>query len=1077
MTYTPTVNPTTEEPTGHASLSDGTTTLNIVFYNPNKKTTWFNKKTGKEETIVGDIDELAIKRYPIIESALKTYEGDLTYDSENPPYFLSAQDDWSGGRGQEDFERDKTRFFDSYNIDTLNGEDGIILGGLATNSTGHYVYPPVSSLPGNITWRGLYGTRKYLSRQFTTGAGQPTYYTISSIQLYIRKVGSPTTTLHVVVWANGGGPPDTSSNLVHYYLSYGYVTNAISIFYDFNNGITSSAECTPATVYHIGIFSSSDDTEANHWEIGCDASGSNYRSATGEAGSWTSETGYAPYYVVGREEGSNRKQCHLFLYKDALYMATQPDDGTAGRLYINGYRGACASNSANLSYLMTQSTPPWGADEINNKVAIITGGPGAQSHQNWRMVLDSTTTANVAARVHIPYVEMSSINMAWDIAHTTATDFVIRGCNTWTEITSTGLTKPVTSVEVINEVVYMAQGNDAPVIRFFAVNNAGAWTNYFSSGGAYADFLKATHDPISGNILWMGRVGRTTQYTSELIKAIAPLRYSSTEKLSGTVLDDCQDTWAEDSIANTVQSFANNEVVSDISAVFTTGNFAEEAITSTDVRPFNLVCFKITSSVDLAAGVVQFMMDNTAKCASPTIAVDLPAMRAGVWYDMALAIDPLSCTDTEVAAIISIGFRITADQDKAITFRLSGPVRACTDLAPIQLRGRLNGLQPFGSPELPYVLQEDEIGYVENNLYTPLEIPGFKALSSPDNGRAHEDYDGYLAFSFHKGVMLYYGTTQKYLGPDVDAGMPSDRKGTAVDFVSWGDRLYVAYDGGYSNYSSVLCYHSNGWHEVYRSPTTGKRIRNIFIESIPGRETQKLWISMGADLISVPIARNPFEVVKSSAEFDMRFASEGTLETSFMYTGRRELQKFFNTLKVWVENVSAGNYYVEADYKLDGDSTWTAVSGDFDTVPVEEILLSSATPPTSKGKRIRVRLHLVTNDNTKTPRVKVIALEMVAFSKVKYGYAFYYCPADGQNNLDLKDVPDTTFANTNAIFTKIDSWASNATPLTLNCIFAPYNGKTVIINPMQTAPMSLDLGQLAGDGREVHIGYISCIEA
>jgi hypothetical protein len=723
--------------------------------------------------------------------------------------------------------------------------------------------------------------------------------------------------------------------------------------------------------------------------------------------------------------------------------------------------------------LATNGTPPWSNDEINNKIILITGGPGAESHQNWRLVLDSSTTASQAATVYMGY-PTNTVNKMWDVVHSYSTDYVVLGCNTWSEITSTGLTKPVTDVVVANEVVYLAQGGNAPIIRFFAVNNGGTWTNYFSSGGAYADFMEVVHDTNYGNIIWMGRVGRTTQYTSEIIRAVAPLRYSSTELLSGTVLDNCQDAWDEKTVSGVTNSFSNNEVVMTITDTFSTGIIACEAITSTDVRPFNKVCFRIMSSVDLEEGVLQIVLDDTAQCASPTIAANLPSMRGGVWYDMNIDIDPESVDGSN--AIISIGLNCTADQNKNMVIKLSGPVRVCYDYAPIQLRGRLTGLQKFGDPELLYVLQEDEIGFIENNLYTPLQIPGFAPMSSPNNGRAHEDYDGYLAFSFHQGIMLWYGTTQRYIGPDVDAGMPYNRKGVPVDFIAWGDRLYVAYDGGYENYSSILCYHSNGWHEIYRSPVIGKRIRDIFIQAIPGRETQRLWFSMGGELMWIPIARNPYEVVKSSTEYDMRFACEGTLETSYIYTERRELQKFFHKLKIWAENVSANNYYVKADYKIDGDTTWKEISGNFDTVPVEEAIISSSTPPNTYGKRIRIRLHLITNDNTKTPRVKTMAIEMVAYSRIKYGYSFYYKPADGQKNIDLRGDPDQTFDNTEAIFNKIDYWAANAVPLTLNCVYAPYHNKTVIINPMQSAPLSLNLEEVAGDGRESHVGQIICLE-
>jgi hypothetical protein len=83
MTYTPTALPTDKEPSHHATLSDGTTTVGIIFQD--------NK---------GNEDELAIICNPYDQNSLKMVSGSNKYDDNAAPFAPVAQEDWSGGRGQ-----------------------------------------------------------------------------------------------------------------------------------------------------------------------------------------------------------------------------------------------------------------------------------------------------------------------------------------------------------------------------------------------------------------------------------------------------------------------------------------------------------------------------------------------------------------------------------------------------------------------------------------------------------------------------------------------------------------------------------------------------------------------------------------------------------------------------------------------------------------------------------------------------------------------------------------------------------------------------------------------------------------
>jgi hypothetical protein len=83
-----TVTGTGTHPDRQASLSDGSTTIEFIFT---------DGQGGK--------DENAFRAAPYPRTALKTTQGESKYSDLEPPYFAIAQDDFTGGRGNEDFER------------------------------------------------------------------------------------------------------------------------------------------------------------------------------------------------------------------------------------------------------------------------------------------------------------------------------------------------------------------------------------------------------------------------------------------------------------------------------------------------------------------------------------------------------------------------------------------------------------------------------------------------------------------------------------------------------------------------------------------------------------------------------------------------------------------------------------------------------------------------------------------------------------------------------------------------------------------------------------------------------------
>jgi len=131
----------------------------------------------------------------------------------------------------------------------------------------------------------------------------------------------------------------------------------------------------------------------------------------------------------------------------------------------------------------------------------------------------------------------------------------------------------------------------------------------------------------------------------------------------GAVLDDCEDVWVDS--ANVTSSLSTTDfkkgaksLLLTIAADFTTGLAAYEDFASSDLTTHTHIHFWAKSSVALAAGDIQLLLDDTSACVSAIETIDFPALVAETWTRCSLAIaTPASCS-----AIISVGINVAVDK-------------------------------------------------------------------------------------------------------------------------------------------------------------------------------------------------------------------------------------------------------------------------------------------------------------------------------------------------------------------------------------------------------------------------------
>lgn len=155
------------------------------------------------------------------------------------------------------------------------------------------------------------------------------------------------------------------------------------------------------------------------------------------------------------------------------------------------------------------------------------------------------------------------------------------------------------------------------------------------------------------------------ELSSESFDSMIQAAMCGTWTTTSALIENCEDAWNEvtnpnvTSTADTVDfrtGTASAKLV--VSAGATAGELlASEAITSANLTTATAIRLWLKSSVALAAGDLQFTLDDTALSASPIAAINIPALQANTWTAVTLAIPNPSL----LTAIIAVGIKQVTD--------------------------------------------------------------------------------------------------------------------------------------------------------------------------------------------------------------------------------------------------------------------------------------------------------------------------------------------------------------------------------------------------------------------------------
>lgn len=390
-------------------------------------------------------------------STLRGETGEGEFSHKRKPYGEFSRRDWKGGIGEINGLSDASKYWFGKRVWSVVKERMMLAPKLFKSTIAYpYRIGNETTLNYPVTWVSVPAANRVAWSVTTDYAG-------TGVDVLLRTLVDNIFTIRIRA-DNAGSPGTVLSTVI--------ISESVlgSNRYQFGIGITAGTfwiDVAGSAAYEIGTSGQIDFT--------CKTST--------DGTTWVASTMDAPVFFVYAATGM--EECIFFDYKWGKYAVVD------SRLFINGDRGACDSNTGALSTVV-DATKNW---PINAWV-------GATVKLNdtvlgWRKVISNTATT-------------LTVDRPWGSAHTTANWYVIVGADRWTEITGHGLTSVTDAKSVRDDAVYFAQGPAVQMRRMRETNEAGVWTRAFAedtqsvAGGALpgANFLCPAFDQVDGPVVY-----------------------------------------------------------------------------------------------------------------------------------------------------------------------------------------------------------------------------------------------------------------------------------------------------------------------------------------------------------------------------------------------------------------------------------------------------------------------------------------------------------------------------------------------------------------------------------------------
>ena len=986
----------------------------------------------------GNFSWTGVTRAPLTRNAMKTSNTSNQYSDLEPPWISIPQENWSGGRGNMTFTKDTTRYLDGKRAQAAFNEC-IYNGPLDHYSTGFR--KAITNCPGSVSWKKLNGADRYIAVEFST------YETFEPGEIYIhlRRRGTPTSALTVELKDNL-----TGNVLASHDFTTAEITDTLSEFAKFTfEGVTLNAR----QKYYICVHSDSSATD-NRWEVGISKKfGNTYSSSSGTNYNLSN---YELYYRIAETQTGYRTL--FFQYEQIPFMIRQKI-GEAPTLWINGWIGKATGIGSDS---ISDSTRLWNGNDYKGARVGLIYHNGSEEHTNtWR-----TIKANSA--------DTLTVDTPWDITPIEGVTYVIVDTPIWTEITGHELTTYVTDVEVINGIVYFAQGDYTDVRKMRWHDGSFEWKTLTNT---QATFLQSVRD-TTAMMLYRGRndginhkrtIERSLLLDWDSERSI-PTFDEETDYVTGDYVyyEDVLYRFTADHAAG---AWSSREVED------MTIEPEEEEYTPPD-DPTGTIMTIIKTAVTPSDGVVVTDSVDFDSCDYDTklYVVDITTLTSdkntgSFSITLQQSEDDFAWSDVKTVNCTNAGrWYIEAHCDyryRRLKYSASGSNCSVNNVTvktsdiphfvdPIILQdnfGKITRLFEYGAEQTKslWIAQEGMIssvnkvdGTTDTYTHDRINLDELQTTAEMWNGKAMTTADVYLLWGWLNGLQRYYNTQIEGKGPDHDEGLPFDRQGRVSQIISYPSNFFISIDAE-DGYSSVMQFNQSGWHEIYRAPNKGERIFDMGFQPIYGPRPDRLWLNVGDDVVWLSM---PSKILYAIQDQYAEYTHESVLVSAWHTAGMTDIEKLWQTMKIMADYLDGKNCWIEADYQTDEEEIWHPIENWYTVSPSHKEDLNPS--GSVNGKKLRYRLRLQTTDYHKTPKVNVVVLEAVGRVDIKMSYNFYF------RNIKYKRDLNAEFEDLEPLDMQdlLDRWANDLKKLRMNSRWRIFDDKIVYLDAVQTSVLN-----------------------
>ena len=1067
---------------------------------------------------LGESDRRGMQEGYMPRTAMQVANQNNSYDNMEMPYSVEVQTSMIGGRGMDDLVKDKTRYADGFRMDSSGTNP--ICGPAVLDQVGYKLtdllfdeiaYPnfPATLDPNKTDPNLIEAYHEYPNPDTRTYNGMSVYfYTYDeNIKLWYDVWSSDDTLDHLRYsitldtipgqpqWFYLPIPPTTiaaNKTVRWYFQPAGGPTMP--------KGFTGRIFTKPAKAIDGNLMAYTNGQWSVYWAEKVMRSGLSYE---------------------------NKSDYKFFEYKNGLYAVKRSLDKVGSAIYRNGIRGMAQPNTANKNLLRTQYTNLT-PHSLTGCIAKITNGPGELENQNWREIIDNDTTNilvsapwNITHTADTEYVILGTnewhqiATTVNELATKTITDILpledyvvfafgdAQDLGIYREAKDTDGTWKGTWVwhNGRNErfdFLSLTQDNEGK-LRLWGANANSCEVSFTEpvefkkmlEGTEYFNFdiwkdtreeLQLTIDRLTNDI--------ATSVNNELIRL---------QRLLADAQEEKADIGTDDNSVTPPYKCVISRITEDIAIetdhspeLLKLNRMLQDATNERDdLRDFIIPRLEqdITSTtdadkkrdlermlVDRQRELAELQTDHTGYvCTISRIQADINTATTHnpelnrlnrMLQDEYEKIRDLDITITRLTTDINA----VVDADKLVLERQKeDAIKERDELLTYVKAGdtssHITNMVIYGSPGIPYILKETEIGSIYENVYSKIPLGEVESVRSEINGRAAMAYGVYLYFNLEGGwIERYYDQQMNDVSPNQNEGLPIERQGEISKLMPYAGRWYAAINAGYNGISSVLLNNELGWHEVYRAPMVGASITDIYVQAIPGvSNADIMWIAEGNDIKAIPISISPLKQ-KNYSYFGQGLPIEQLpyIETAWIDYNYKDIDKYFNTLKLFVDmpnydKRSGYEYECHVWFKTDevGANQWNYIGTANARNEIQTYNITYQGQKKVHGKQIKFKIAMRSNVPYKTPRLKAWVCDAVIRFEVKKSW-----------NLTFQLQPDTDLngvkilMNPNEIYDAMEKWANSKTyalPLQMRTNDPTSDNTLVFIDPATIQRRSVNL--------------------